>query len=151
VEADNEAQQKRQRRKKFVVARYLQLKSGHTITGAHLKRIGKVEDARCWWCSGSKQTVAYLLLEYRKWLRERKTMIRNLGAKDITIDETRDRRNLRILFEDNAMVDMLEFVEKTEVGKKPGAEPNKVGSWDVELLNQSADEGEEGAADNDVA
>jgi hypothetical protein len=78
-------------------------------------------------------------------------MVRKLGAKGITIDETRDRRNLRILFEDNAMVDMLESVGKTGVGKRPGAEPNKVGSWDVERLNQSADEEEEGAVDDDAA
>jgi hypothetical protein len=78
-------------------------------------------------------------------------MVRKLGAKVITIDETRDRRNLRILFEDNAMVDMLEFVGKTGVGKRPSAELNKVGSWDVERLNQSADEEEEGAVDDDAA
>lgn len=33
--------------RKSVAARYLQLKSGHAITGAHLMRIGKAEDARC--------------------------------------------------------------------------------------------------------
>jgi hypothetical protein len=79
--------------RKSVGARYLQLKSGHAVTDAHLARIGKVEDARCWWCSGSKQTVAHLLLEYRKWLRERKTMVRKLGAKGITIDETADEEH----------------------------------------------------------
>ena len=31
--------------KKSDAARYLQLKSGHAITGAHLLRISKVEDA----------------------------------------------------------------------------------------------------------
>jgi hypothetical protein len=49
------------------------------------------------------------------------------------------------------MVDMLEFVGKTGVGKRPSAELNKVGSWDVERLNQSADEEEEGAVDDDAA
>jgi hypothetical protein len=33
--------------KKFVSARYLQLKSGHAVTGVHLLRIGKVQDAYC--------------------------------------------------------------------------------------------------------
>ena len=46
-------------------------------------------------------------------------MVRKLRAKDITISETRDRGNLRILFEDSAIVDMLEFMEETEVGKRP--------------------------------
>jgi hypothetical protein len=34
--------------KKSVAARYLQLKSGHAVSRAHLLRIGKVEDAQCW-------------------------------------------------------------------------------------------------------
>jgi hypothetical protein len=53
-------------------------------------------------------------------------MVEKLKAKDITVSETPDRRNLKILFTDNAIVDMLEFVEKTEVGKRPGAENDKV-------------------------
>lgn len=52
--------------RKPVAARYLQLKSGHAVTGAHLLRMGKVEDARCQWCDDSDQTVAHLLLRCRK-------------------------------------------------------------------------------------
>jgi hypothetical protein len=133
--------------RKSCAARYLQLKSGHTITAAHLMRIGKAEDARCWWCSGSIQTVAHLLLECRKWRRERESMVQKLKAKDITVSETPDRRNLKILFEDNTIVDMLEFVEQTEVGKRPGAENDKVDSWDAERLDQG-NEDEEGAVEN---
>jgi len=110
-------------------------------------RIGKAEDARCWWCNGSRQTVAHLLLECRKWRRERETMVKKLKAKDITVTEMPEGRNLDILFADNAIVDMLELVEKTEVGKRPGAENNKVDSWDVERLDQRDEEGE-GAVDN---
>jgi hypothetical protein len=44
-------------------------------------------------------------------------------------------------------VDMLEFVEKTEVGKRAGAENDKVDSWDVERLDQR-DEQEEGVVEN---
>jgi hypothetical protein len=74
-------------------------------------------------------------------------MVQKLKAKDITVSETPDRRNLKILFEDNAIVDMLEFVEQTEVGKRPGAENNKVDSWDAERLDQG-NEDEEGAVEN---
>jgi hypothetical protein len=45
-------------------------------------------------------------------------MVRKLRTKNITISETRDQRNLETLFADSAMVDMLESVEKTEVGKR---------------------------------
>ncbi|KAI7712086.1 hypothetical protein KC353_g8529 [Hortaea werneckii] len=77
--------------RKSVAARYLQLKSGHAVTGAHLLRIGKVKDAQCWWCGESSQTVAHLLLECRKWRRQRDTMLRKLRARKLSISR---RRNL---------------------------------------------------------
>ena len=52
--------------KKSVTARYVQLMSGHAVTGAHLLKIRKVEDARCWWCDDSDQTVAHFLLRCRR-------------------------------------------------------------------------------------
>jgi hypothetical protein len=90
--------------RKSCAARYLQLKSGHAITVVHLTRIGKAEDASCWWCHSSRQTVAHLLLECRKWRRERETMVKKLETKDITVSETPDRRKLKILFSDSANV-----------------------------------------------
>jgi len=127
--------------RKSVASRYLQLKSGHAIIGVHLLRIGKVQDARCWWCSSSsRQTVEHVLLECRKWRRERRTMIRNLSTKNIAISETPDRRNVKILFGDNATVDVLEFIEKTEVGKRPVAEPDEADSWDIGRLDRYGNE-----------
>jgi hypothetical protein len=126
--------------RKSVASRYLQLKSGHAIIGTHLLRIGKVQDARCWWCSSSRQTVEHVLLECRKWRRERATMIRKLSTKNITISETPDRRNIRILFGDNATMDVLEFIEKTEVGKRLAVESDRADSWDVERLDQGENE-----------
>jgi len=126
--------------RKSVASRYLQLKSGHAITGTHLLRIGKVQDARCWWCSSSRQTVEHLLLECRKWRRERATMIRKLSTKNITIRETPDRRNVRILFEHKATVDVLEFIETTEVGKRPVTESDEADSWDIERLDRGGNE-----------
>jgi hypothetical protein len=126
--------------RKSVASRYLQLKSGHAITGTHLLRIGKVQDARCWWCSSSRQTVKHLLLECRKWRRERATMIRKLSTKNITIRETPDQRNVRILFEHKATVDVLEFIETTEVGKRPVAESDEADSWDIERLDRGGNE-----------
>jgi hypothetical protein len=73
-------------------------------------------------------------------------MMRNLRAKGIMIIDMRDWRKLRTLFEDNAMIDVLEFIEKTEVGKRPAAESGKVDPWEIERLDRSDDEGE-GAMD----
>jgi hypothetical protein len=133
--------------RKFVASRYLQLKSGHAITGVHLLRIGKVQDARCWWCSSSRQTVEHVLLECRKWRRERATMIRRLNTKNVAINETPDRRNVRILFGNNATVDVLEFIEKTEVGKRLVVESDEADSWDIERLDRGENEEREAVDD----
>jgi hypothetical protein len=69
--------------------------------------------------------------------------VRKLRAKGITISETPDCRDLKIPFEDNAVVDMLEFVEKPDIGKRPGADIKKVDLWDIERLDQSGEEGED--------
>jgi hypothetical protein len=130
--------------KKSVAARYLQLKSGHAITGAHLMRIGKVVDARCWWCKRSEQTVAHLFLECRKWRTERETMMQKLRDKEVTTNETTGRRNVKTLFGDNAVVDVLEFNEKTEVGKRPAGASDEADSWDIERLDRNGDEERDG-------
>jgi hypothetical protein len=43
-------------------------------------------------------------------------MVQKLKAKDITVSETPDWRDLEILSRDNTIVDMLRFVEKTDMG-----------------------------------
>jgi len=73
--------------------------------------------------------------------------MQKLKAKDITISGTSDQKNVKFLFEDNAIADMLEFVEKTEVGKRLGTEKDKVDSWDIERLDRRGEEGE-GAVGN---
>lgn len=74
--------------KKSSTARYLQLKCGHTTTGAHLLRIGKARDAQFWWCGEGSQTVSHLLLECRKWRRQRESMLRKLlGRKSRSVED----------------------------------------------------------------
>jgi hypothetical protein len=126
--------------KKSVAARYLQLKSGHAVTGVHLSRINKVQDARCWWCGGNRQTVAHLMLECRKWRRERDIMLRKLKAKNVTITETRDRRDLETLFGQDATIDVLQYTESIEVGKKLPDDTNMYGSSDIEQLDRDGEE-----------
>jgi hypothetical protein len=69
--------------------------------------------------------------------------VKKLKAKDITVSETPDWRDLEILFRDNAIVDMLRFVEKTDISeKRPGAGDDKVDSWDVERLDRRDEDGQ---------
>ena len=127
--------------KKSVAARYLQLRSGHAVTGAHLLRIGKVEDAQCWWCGGSSQTVAHLLLRCRKWRRQRDSLLRGMRAEDIANSARRDRADLESLFRDVATKEVLRFIGNSEVGRPMTKEENKDDYWDIERLDQALDEG----------
>ena len=129
---------------KSVAARYLQLKSSHAVTGAHLTRIGEIVDARCWWCKRSEQTVTHLFFECRKWRTERETMLLKLREKEVITIEITGRRNVKTLFEDDAVVEVLEFIEKTEVGKKPAGALDEADSWDIERLDRNGDEERDG-------
>ena len=126
--------------KKSVTARYLQLKSGHATVGVHLLRIERVQDARCWWCGHSRQTVAHLMLECRKWRRERDEMLRGLNADKLTISSRRDRTDLEVLFTASAAAAVLRFIESTEVGKNLTDGTNRYDSWDVDRLDRYDDE-----------
>jgi hypothetical protein len=55
-------------------------------------------------------------------------MIRKLRAKEVATSETTGRRNVRILFNNNAVVDVLEFIKKTEVGKRPAGASDEADS-----------------------
>ncbi|KAM0724108.1 hypothetical protein Q7P37_000288 [Cladosporium fusiforme] len=112
----------------------------HPIGVAHLLRIGKVQDAQCWWCGESSQTVAHLLLECRKWRRQRDVMLRKLRARNVVISGRRHQADLKTLFADGAIKEVLQFIDDTEVGKKPAGDANKNDSWDIERLDRSADE-----------
>lgn len=133
--------------KQSVAARYLQLKSGHAITGVHLLRIGKVQDATCWWCRADSQTVAHLMLKCRKWRRQRDCMLRELRAKKFSISGRRDRADLKTLFGDGAIAEVLRSIDNTEVAKRLTEQGNDGDTWDIERLDQGA--GEEEMAEED--
>jgi hypothetical protein len=41
-------------------------------------------------------------------------------------------------------VDVLEFIEKTEVGKRPAGASDEADSWDIERLDRNGDEERDG-------
>lgn len=91
--------------------------------------------------------VAHLLLECRKWHRERETLVRKLEAGDIILSQTSNRKDLRILSKDDATVDMLKVVETIRIGKRLGTEIKKINSWDVHRPDRS-DKKEEEVTEN---
>ena len=67
-------------------------------------------------------------------------MIRKLKDKEVATIETTGRRNVKTLFKDNAVAEVLEFIEKTEVGKRPADTSDEADSWDIERLDRDGDE-----------
>jgi hypothetical protein len=54
----------------------------------------------------------------------------------------RNRTDLEILFEQGAMIDILEYVECTEEAKKLKEGTKESDSWDIEKLDRGRDEGD---------
>ena len=67
-------------------------------------------------------------------------MLQRLKAKNVTITERRDRRDLETLFEQVATIDVLQYIESTEVGKKLLDGTNKCDSWNIERLDRDGEE-----------
>ena len=74
-------------------------------------------------------------------------MLQILRAKNVTITERRDRRDLETLFKQVATIDVLQYIESTEVGKKLQDGTNKCDSWDIERLDRDGEEGATGDED----
>lgn len=108
--------------RKSKTARYQQLKSGHAVTGIHLFRMKKAQDARCWWCNGSSQSVTYLMFECRKWRRERESMLRAISPKKTKISARMDTEDLGIMFGDAS-------IEIVAVHRMHGSRQEKRGGW----------------------
>ena len=63
-----------------------------------------------------------------------------LSAKNIAITERRDRRDLKTLFEQDAMIDVLQYIKSTEVAKRLPDGTSKCDSWDIESLDREGEE-----------
>ena len=66
-------------------------------------------------------------------------MTRKLRDREVATIETTGRRNVKTLFEDNAVAEVLEFIERTEVGKEPAGALDEADSWDIERLDRDGD------------
>lgn len=104
--------------RKTLAQTYYQLKSGHAVIGVYLYRIKKIEKDTCNYCSGTyRQTVRHLLLDCRKWRRERSDMWNVTRA-----DGSRLRRGLartKEMFGDvNATRGIMKFIQDTGIGWK---------------------------------
>ena len=100
-----------------VASRYHQLLSGNAAIAEHLKRVGQATSDTCFWCgSGEIQTRHHLLIRCRRWTPEIKRLWQRVRADSAWGGAPSIRR----LFGDERNVKaILEFLEKTKVGKMP--------------------------------
>jgi hypothetical protein len=124
--------------KKKVASRFYQLLSGHDITAPYLKeKLRKSETDTCWWCeSGKKQTRDHVFKECSMW----KTEIRNLWkmvGREVGWRRAKWKRISKLFAEEKAEKAILEFIKKTEVGKKNGTREPRI---NVELDAEESEE-----------
>ena len=122
------------RGKRSLVARYLQLKSGHAIVGTYLQRIKAEESAQCQWCSERKQSPQHLIFTCRRWRKPRKPLIRALRKM---LGRDPQEGDLKTVFLDTLTLECLQFLKDTQIGLRGGnrAEENQADMWDIQLLD----------------
>ena len=103
--------------RKGVASRFYQLLSGHAAVAEHLRRVGQAPSDLCFWCgSGEKQTRHRLFIKCRRWGPE----IRKMWQRSRLDCEWGGAPSIRFLFgNERAVPAVLEFLEKTRVGKMP--------------------------------
>lgn len=63
--------------------RFYQLKVGHGAMGTFLARIDVVETPEWWWCRAVEQTGEDLYARCRKWRKQRRILVRELGKDGV--------------------------------------------------------------------
>ena len=90
--------------------------------GTYLARIGKIGSPQCWWCREQNQTVEHLYTKCRRWRRERRKLVRELGKEGVTWQAQVERKWLAgLLANEKAATPLLGFLRATDVGAREGA------------------------------
>lgn len=98
--------------------------------GVFLARIGVIETPRCWWCGGTRQFVEHLYTNCRRWRKERRKLVSELGTEGIEWQIQCERRWLAgLLANENAIASLLRFLMATEIGGREGAKEREL-EWE---------------------
>ena len=101
---------------KELAGRFYQLMSGHAAVAEHLVRVGQADSDACFWCgSGERQTRHHLFIKCKRWMPE----IRKLWQRVRAETGEGGAASVRKLFGGKNTKAILEFLEKTKVGKMP--------------------------------
>jgi hypothetical protein len=65
---------------KWLATRFHRLKSGHPPTGVYLRRFGRRDDDKCWWCGGTVAlTREHLFRHCSRWKTQQKPLRKTVG------------------------------------------------------------------------
>jgi hypothetical protein len=132
---------------KRLSSRFFQLKIGHAITATYLKRIQKLDNTRCWWCSERQQTVEHQFFNCKRWRKQRKKFFEEkvkLGLSKPRNKDKNDKNDKNKLFNNlHAYNAILAFLDAIDIGlrvnnnEREEQEIYNQDSWDLESLNSS--------------
>ena len=115
---------------KKYASRYYQLKVGHDAVGTFLTRIGVIESPECWWCGVTEQSVEHLYTKCRRWRKERRKLVRELGKEGVRWQAQAERRWVaELVASEKAVVPLLRFLKATEIGGREGARDREL-EWE---------------------
>ena len=124
---------------KKYASRYYQLKVRHGAIGTFLARIGLIETPECWWCGAAEQTVENLYARCRKWRKQRRKLVRELGKENIQWQPQVERRWLASLLGDGkAVAPLLKFLKATGIGGREGAKEREL-EWERKMTEKVND------------
>ena len=108
--------------RKGLASIFYQLKSGHAHTADYLFKIGKSSSRSCIHCQNAgTQTVRHLMMDCRKWRRERDNMWAKMKKEGCTLRHNWSK--IRYIFADEkATAAVLRYLLCTNIGRKSNEE-----------------------------
>ena len=133
------------KQRKALTSRFLQLKCGHAAIGSYRKRFKLDNSAKCQWCGNENQNSAHVLLQCKKWSKQRKLLVKSLKEKRIFLSPRLNAKDTQKLFWKEAAEATLGFLAETQIGVIQSEDDGKwLDTWDLQLLDPGGEEeGEE--------
>ncbi len=104
-----------------------------------MARIGVIEAPECWWCGATEQTIEHLYARCRKWRKQRRKLVRELGKEGIICQPQVERMWLaNLLGDEKAVAPILKFLKTTEIGGRDGAREREL-EWGRKIDQEGED------------
>ena len=133
---------------KKVASRYYQLKTGHAVIGAYLRKVQARESEACQGCQAPSETVHHLLFECREWRKQRRAFYKALQEVNVALPTAaEDYPAGRLLGDLRATKAVLQFLGDTTIGAPRGEaqaldRARAEDEWGLEALEEAERGGE---------